>query len=326
MNPLEERSEGVAGDLGESALIDRIRTWLGEASPPSPRGIGDDCAVFDLTPGRSGLVTTDPILWQRHFDNSISPAQAAEKLVKRNVSDIAAMGGTPLSAVVSLLLPADTSLLWLRLFHEALGHSALRHGLVLAGGDIAQTDGLLAASMTLIGETCEERPLTRAGASVGDWLAVTGELGGSILGHHHSFEPRIAHGGWLCRRPEVKAAMDVSDGLAKDLPALLPPRAWAELCASAIPVSAAAREMARKSGRPALAHALGDGEDYELVFAVEGGADLDRFRSDWHRAFPDVPLSIIGRIHAPDGSGPRLRGLPDEVLKNLRGYEHLGKD
>jgi hypothetical protein len=104
VNPFTDNPALSVGALGERRLIRKLRDWLGAATAPAPYGIGDDCAVLPATGARRLLVTTDPVIYGRHFDNSLSPAAAAEKLLKRNLSDIAAMGGVPCSAVVSLAL------------------------------------------------------------------------------------------------------------------------------------------------------------------------------------------------------------------------------
>lgn len=323
MNPFQTTRAGSAGEWGERRLIKAIRRWLGDASPPPPEGIGDDCAVFLPGAGSRILVTTDPILWGRHFDENSAPEEAASKLLKRNLSDIAAMGGRPRIAVISLLLPPSTSLEWLERFHHGLRESSLRYTVPISGGDISQTDGLLAACMTLIGETTAGRALTRAGAAAGDRLFVTGALGGSLLGHHLSFEPRLAEGQWLAARPEVTAAIDISDGLAKDLPSLLPANGEAELLAEAIPISESAKHMAEKSGRPRLFHALCDGEDYELLITVDGQSAA-RLLADWKNAF-GTALTCIGTVapRAPDSDEPLLRGLPTGLAEAVHGYEHL---
>jgi thiamine-monophosphate kinase len=322
MNPFTENQPESAGALGESGLIEAIRSWLGPASPPAPEGIGDDCAVFSPTPGARALVTTDPIVWGRHFDQDVAPEAASAKLFKRNLSDIAAMGGRPRVAVVSLLLPASTSLEWLQRFHAGLRDVSIACATPLAGGDVSQTDGLLAACLTLVGETTGERALTRSGARPGDRLFVTGSLGGSLLGRHLSFEPRLAEGQWLAARPEVTAGIDLSDGLAKDLPALLPPGCEAELFADAIPLNPDADRMARESGRPPLFHALCDGEDYELLVAAAPGATA--WLDEWRRDFA-LPLTEIGfiRERGPEAGEILLCGLPPGVAGALHGYEHL---
>lgn len=311
------RAESVVAH-GERRLISAIRRWLGDASPAAPFGIGDDCAVIPPT-RRHQLVTTDPVIHGRHFDDTVPPRAVGAKLLKRNLSDIAAMGGRPVAAVVSLALAPETSVAWLRGFYLGLAATARQHRVKIVGGDITQGPrGFFGAFLTLHGESTGTRVITRTGARAGDHILVTGRLGGSLLGHHHRFTPRLAEGAWLARRPEVRAMMDVSDGLAKDLDSLTTAGLAAALCEPAIPISRAARQAAKDSGRTALAHALGDGEDYELLLVVRSRGDVTRLVRDWQRHFPTVPLAHIGTFV------PRPRfpaGALD--LSCHRGYEHL---
>lgn len=310
-----QRAQSVAAH-GERKLIHGIRRWLGRASPAAPFGIGDDCAVIPPT-RRHQLVTTDPVIWGQHFDGTVSARAVGAKLLKRNLSDIAAMGGRPVAAVVSLALAPDTSVRWLRDFYLGLAASALQHRVKIVGGDITQGPaGFFGAFLTLHGESAGRRVVTRSGARAGDSIYVTGALGGSLLGHHHSFTPRLAEGVWLAGRPEVRAMMDVSDGLAKDLDSLTPGGLAPALDARAVPVSAAARRRARTTGETPLAHALGDGEDYELLIVVRTGAE--KFERDWRKRFPQLKLSRLGRF-------VRKNQLPAGALRlaDYHGYEHL---
>jgi thiamine-monophosphate kinase len=299
-------ARGSVGSVGERALIGRIRRWLGKACPPAPRGIGDDCAVLAPVAGKL-LVTVDPVIHGVHFDATTSAAQAGAKLMKRNVSDIAAMGGRPLSAVVALAMDPRVSLRWLEAFYRGLAREARRHGVCVAGGDVAQAPGMFAATLTLIGEA-RGRALTRTGARAGDLIFATGVLGRSFpSGHHHRFTPRLREGAWLAARPAVRSMMDLSDGLAKDLPALVPAGCEAAVFAEFLPLRPGASVRA----------ALCDGEDYELVFTVSaaGARGLER---QWRSAFPRTRLSRIGRI-------VRRGALPEGALElgTFRGYEHL---
>jgi len=312
-----QRAQSVAHQ-GERRLITAIRRWLGRASPRSPFGIGDDCAVLPAS-GRTQLVTTDPVIHGQHFDDTVPPRAVGAKLLKRNLSDIAAMGGKPVAAVISLALAPDTRLAWLRDFYLGLAACARHHRVKIVGGDLTQGPaGFFGAFLTLHGEATGRRIVSRTGARAGDRICVTGSLGGSLLGHHYRFAPRLAEGAWLARRPEVRAMMDVSDGLAKDLDALTTAGLAPALCAPAIPVSAAARRAAGKTKRSPLAHALGDGEDYELLIVVHARADMARFARDWEKHFPRVKLSQIGTFV------PKNR-LPAGALRlaDHHGYEHL---
>ena len=308
MHPFTKRFYESVSALGEEKLLAAIRRWLGTASPRAPFGVGDDCAVLPAARGRQ-LITVDPVIYPRHFDDAVSARAVGAKLLKRNLSDLAAMGGRPTAAVLALTLDARVSLKWLEQFYRGLAATARRYRVPIVGGDIAQADGVVAASLTLLGEASGPRILTRTGARVGDWIYVTGILGGNLpSGHHYTFSPRLAEGAWLARRREVRAMMDVSDGLAKDLHALTPRGATPALDSASIP---------RRAGAT-LAAALGDGEDYELVFALAARADREAFTRAWQRAFPRLRLSCIGRF-VPAGR------LPADALNldDYRGYEHL---
>jgi thiamine-monophosphate kinase len=301
------RSASVAA-FGETRLIASVRRWLGAASPRAPHGIGDDCAVLPAARGPR-LLTVDPVIYGEHFNDAVPPRAVGAKLLKRNLSDIAAMGGRPDAAVVALALDPRVKLVWLEGFYRGLAAAARRFGVPVVGGDIARHDGGLVATLTLLGEATGPRVLTRTGARAGDWIFVTGVLGGSLASRHHwRFAPRLAEGAWLARRPEVRAMLDVSDGLAKDLRALTPPRAEPALDPAALP---------RRAGCDTRA-ALGDGEDYELLFAVAAEVAPEIFLRVWRRKFPRTRLSCVGQFV------PRGR-LPSGALNldDFHGYEHL---
>jgi thiamine-monophosphate kinase len=306
--PLFSRTaRGSVSALGEERLIRSIRGWLGDASPPSPFGIGDDCAVLRAARGRE-LLTIDPLVYGIHFDDSTPPRAAGAKLFKRNLSDIAAMGGRPRAAVVALALDGRVSQAWLAEFYRGIALESRRHRVPVVGGDVARLPGSFVATLALTGEATG-RVLTRKGSRVGDWIYVTGLLGRSVpTRHHYRFRPRLAEGAWLAGRKEVRSMMDVSDGLAKDLHSLDPPGAAPALTPAKIP----------RRSRATLREALGDGEDYELAFSVAFRADCTALEKAWGRAFPRTPLTRIGRF-VRAGSEP-----PDAVpLGKYHGYEHL---
>jgi thiamine-monophosphate kinase len=300
--------ESVAA-WGEEKLIRAIRQWLGPASPRAPFGMGDDCAVLPSPSRGPQLITVDPVVYQRHFDDAVPPRAAGEKLLKRNLSDLAAMGGRPSAAVLALVLDARTSRSWLEKFYRGLAASARRYRVPVVGGDVAQADGVIAATLTLLGEAAGPRVVTRSGARRGDWIYVTGALGGSLAsGHHYRFTPRLAEGAWLARQPDVRAMMDVSDGLAKDLHAITPPGAAPAIEAGRVP---------RRAGAD-LRAALTEGEDYELLFALRRHADREAFERKWRRAFPRSRLSCLGQF-VPAGKVPASA----IDLARFHGYEHL---
>jgi thiamine-monophosphate kinase len=311
VQPFTKKVSASVSAGGEERLIGAIRGWLGDASPAAPFGIGDDCAVLRASRGPQ-LITVDPVIYGRHFDATIPPDRVGEKLLKRNLSDLAAMGGRPVAAVLALTLDSGVDRAWLEKFYRGLARCARQYEVAIVGGDIAQADGVLAASLTLLGESAARRVLTRSGARIGDYLYVTGVLGASLpSGHHFRFTPRLAEGAWLAGRAEVRAMMDVSDGLAKDLHALTPPHSVAALEPAAVPC---------RPGAP-LKNALTDGEDYELLFAVAGRADCDDFERAWRRAFPRTRLTRVGAFV---GRGQ----LPADAidLSRYHGYEHLRRE
>ncbi len=319
---LTEKTSDQVGGFGESALIRELLTCLGSAGPPSPHGPGDDCALLPAA-GRRRLVTADPVICQQHFLAQHSPKNVAAKLIRRNLSDIAAMGGRPEAAILSLALPRQTSIHWLKRFFRALGSEAMRYEVAIIGGDCSETEGPPGFFMTMLGQAVGHRVLTRTGGRIGDMIYVTGRLGGSLLGRQFRFQPRLAEGAWLAGRREVRSMIDLSDGMAKDLLELLPTGSAARLDARRIPIAPAARRRAKETGRSPLHHALQDGEDFELLFAVSGNSDLNRLEQDWCDAF-DVPLNQLGKIVPKSGSSPPI--TIDHAPDNFRagcGYEHF---
>jgi thiamine-monophosphate kinase len=188
----------------------------------------------------------------------------------------------------------------------------------IVGGDLTQAENFIGAYLTLLGRASGPRIVTRTGARAGDAIYVTGELGGSRLGHHWRFTPRLAEGTWLARQSAVRAMMDLSDGLAKDLRALTPPGTKPAVDAAAVPVSPAARRLAVQTRKSPLHHALSDGEDYELVIALAGATNHAAFEKAWLRAFPRTRLTRIGQF-------VRTKSLPASALwlEKFAGYEHF---
>ncbi|RKX36386.1 MAG: thiamine-monophosphate kinase [Verrucomicrobia bacterium] len=319
---LTENTSDQVGGMGEAALIREMLTCLGSAGPPPPHGPGDDCALLPAV-GRRRLVTADPVIYKQHFLPQHSPRDVAAKLIRRNLSDIAAMGGRPEAAILSLSLPRQTSIRWLKRFFRALGSEAMRFEVTIIGGDCSESEGPPGFFMTMLGQAAGRRVLTRTGGRIGDMIYVTGRLGGSLLGRQFRFQPRLTEGVWLAGQRAVRSMIDLSDGMAKDLPELLPPGSAARLDAHQIPIARAAERRAKETGRPPLHHALHDGEDFELLFTVSGNTDLTRLERDWRGAF-DVPLNQLGKIVPRSGSTPPILidHAPDNFQLN-RGYEHF---
>ncbi|MDQ8200434.1 thiamine-phosphate kinase [Pelagicoccus enzymogenes] len=325
MNPYTEDQSQSIGSLGESKLIEQLKDWLGDAAPAAPFGMGDDCAVLPSpSPGAQQLVTADPIIYGKHFDAQVSPAQAAAKLMRRNLSDIAAMGGRPIHAVISLALDPKVSISWIEPFYKALAEEAKRFQCVIVGGDVSSADHFLGAFLTLYGETSAPHPpLLRHSAQVGSPIFVTGSLGGTRLKKHHSFIPRISEGQWLARSEHCLSCSDLSDGLGKDFANVLPPALGCEIDCSQLPIADDAIETAKSSGKDALYHVFNDGEDFELIFALKPGTAVDSFLTQWRKEL-QTPVTKIGYATSRTVSkAPRLsfKNAPQSLSAN--GYEHL---
>src|SRR5207302_7308776 len=206
---------GPARVSGEFAYID----WLRRQTPADPRvpiGPGDDTAALRLTPGAPCLVTTDMLLDGSCFRLAeAGPRRVGRKAMAVNLSDIAAMAGKPVAAVVSVGLPRDGGRALAEELYLGLREVADAFDTALVGGDTNSWDGPLTISVTLLGEATGRGPVRRSGARPGDWLLVTGPLGGSIQGKHLDFTPRVRE---ALRLPEVAglhAMIDLSDGLAR---------------------------------------------------------------------------------------------------------------
>jgi thiamine-monophosphate kinase len=259
---------------GEFAFID----WLRRRTPADPRvlvGPGDDAAVLSWAAGAACLVTTDMLLEGSCFRLAeAGPRRVGRKAMAVNLSDIAAMAGRPVAAFVSVGLPRQGGRALAEELYQGLREVADAFDTAIAGGDTNAWDGPLVISVTVLGEATGRGPVCRSGARPGDWLLVTGPLGGSILGKHLEFTPRVREALRLHELVDLHAMFDVSDGLTADIHHLCEEsRCGAVLYADHIPVTNEAGAL--NDGRSPLDHALSDGEDFELVFAV-APADAER--------------------------------------------------
>lgn len=298
--------------------------WLHERLPAHPRlmlGIGDDAALLDLSSRPQCVVTVDLLTDGVDFRlGEVTPERIGRKALAVNLSDLAAMAARPLAAVVALALPRSGALSLAQGLYRGLLALADEYQVAIAGGDTNTWDGPLVISVTAIGQLTEHGTLTRSGAQPGDALIVTGELGGSILGKHFDFQPRVAEALALAARYDLHAGIDVSDGLSLDLSRL----AAASGCGAVIevdrvPIAMAARQLANSlvDGVTPLEHALADGEDFELLLA----APPDEARRMVDERPLDVPLTVIGHMVAQrglwqlDAAGVRAPLAP-------RGWQH----
>jgi thiamine-monophosphate kinase len=249
--------------------FDYIR-WLRQRTPAHPRvavGPGDDCAVLRLSSAPL-LVKTDMLLENSHFVlQQAGPRRVGRKALAVNLSDIAAMGGRPVAAVVSVGLPRRGAVPLAEELYQGMREIADEFDTAIVGGDTNSWDGGLVVSVALLGDAGPQGPILRSGAKPGDWLFVTGALGGSILGKHLDFTPRIREALQLQEHASIHAMLDISDGLAADVNHICEEsNCGAVLVAERIPISDLARQLYDRG--TFLEHALGDGEDFELVLAV----------------------------------------------------------
>lgn len=288
---------------GEFAFID----WLRRRTPTAERvllGPGDDTALLRWPGGANCLVTTDMLLEGSCFrltdthpgaPGAGTARQIGRKAMAVNLSDIAAMAGIPLAAVVSVGLPRRGGRALAEELYAGLREMADAFDTAIIGGDTNSWDGPLVINVTLLGEATPRGAVCRKGARPGDRLLVTGPLGGSLRGKHLDFTPRVREALALHAAVELHAMIDISDGLAADVAHLCAESGCgAVLRAEAIPIADAAHAMADE--HTPLEHALGDGEDFELVFAVPP-ADAEMLL----RAPPVSCLAAIGECVAEAG-------------------------
>lgn len=280
--------------LGEDAVVAALTRGL-PCGEDVRLGAGDDCAVIGGARDRMWqLLKTDCVVEGVHFLAAEKPARIGWKAMCRAVSDIAAMGGGPRHALITIAVACDVKMAWLRGIYAGLRAAARRFGVSIVGGETSRSPGPAFISIALTGEVERTRCVTRGGGKAGDVLFVTGRLGGSLAGKHLDFIPRIAEARWLTANFKIRAMMDISDGLAADLPRLARASGCGfEICEETIP---------RNRGCT-VAQALSDGEDFELLFAVRP-ADASRLEAQWRRKFPKLPLTKIGALRRRSADNP----------------------
>lgn len=280
-------------DLGEFGLIRRLCRRMPHA--------GDDCAVL---PGNL-LLTCDPVVEGIHYLPATPARRVGWKAMARNLSDIAAMGGRPRWAVVSIGLRPATPVRWVEELYAGMRAVAGKFGCRIVGGDTTRVRHEQFVVVTLLGQA--KRPVRRVGARVGDSVWVTGTLGGSLRGRHLTFMPRVREACWLSGHFDIHSMIDLSDGLASDVHHLLTPGIGIELYAAEIP------------GK--LPAALYDGEDFELLFTIDP-REVTALRRKWK--FP-LKLTEIGRVVRAPGKVTLIDRAGQKQPLQPRGYDHFAK-
>lgn len=278
----------------EQAFLQFLATQK-QSLPTGGLGIGDDAAVLAWPADSKLVVCTDLISDETDFHLAdVTPQQIGRKALAINLSDIAAMACQPVGALLTLLLPqGEASLPLAQGIYEGAAQLGQQFACPIIGGDTNSWPGKVAVSVTVLGQSPTGRPLLRQGARPGDAIFVTGSLGGSILGHHLHFTPRVDEALQLAQACGLTAGMDISDGISIDLPRLCEQSGvGAEIDVRLLPLTAAARQRSTQTGKPAWWHGLNDGEDFELLFTVPA-ADAERLQAQWTNA---TPITRIGTI------------------------------
>ena len=289
--------------LGEDAVVAELTRALPSRGDVRV-GAGDDCAVLGAPRDVWWqLLKTDAVVEGVHFLPETEPARVGWKALGRAISDIAAMGGTPEHALVTLAVRSETTLAWVRGLYAGLRKVARAYGVAIVGGETSRSPGTAFINIALTGRVERERCVLRSGGRADDALFVTGRLGGSLAGKHLDFKPRVAESRWLGQNFRPRAMMDLSDGLATDLPRLARASGCGfELWEDRVPCTTGCT----------VKQALGDGEDFELLFAVSP-QQAEPLAAAWRRKFPRLPLTQIGKLTA-EARRPKLR---------TRGHDHF---
>lgn len=274
---------------------------------------GDDCAAIAWQKDKLLLLAVDQVIGDRHYlsngPQATPPRLAGRKLLARNMSDVAAMGGKPTLCLLAGAFAPERQEQWLQEFYAGIVDLAAKNDISMIGGDLAVTPHDDVASLTILGEVAPELVVCRNGARPGDYLLATGSFGDSFASQHHLlFEPRCAEGQWLAQKKLAKAMIDVSDGLLLDAQ---------RLCEASKVGLIVDLEAIPRRGKATLRQACGDGEDFELLFAVAPGK-VSALQREW--PFSNTLLTVVGQFVAESG----MRDKQGQELA-AQGWDHFGK-
>jgi thiamine-monophosphate kinase len=335
----------AASRHGEQALIDRIRRRFPASPLPFVVGIGDDAAIVTPDRGSLQILTTDALVEGVHFDRRYSTlADVGYRALAVNLSDIAAMGGVPRHALLSLILPEWVGVEDVEAIADGVAEMAARAGVALAGGNLTRTAGPLVVDVTVVGAVKPRKFLTRGGGRPGDTLYVSGALGAAAAGldwlrarqpgptsvpdepalascvrRYRRPEPRGRLGTLLGRARAARACMDLSDGLADGVRQIAQASGTGvQVDASLLPIDSAARRWFSEQGAEPVVASISSGDDYELLFAVaaKGGGRLRAVS----RLARGLPLTAIGKLTEEPDLVLMRNGQP-EILPS--GFSHF---
>jgi thiamine-monophosphate kinase len=306
--------------IGEHALLKRYRGKF-PLSKEVYIGSGDDTAVLYRDKNTFDLLTTDFVIEGKHFTRrDATGIEIGWKAMARNLSDIAAMGGRPVAAVVGLACPRNTSLQLLAAIEKGLARASRKYACPIVGGDLSTTDKITLA-VTIMGRVEKKCLVLRTGAQTGDLILCTGTLGGSIYGKHKRFDPRIKEARFLVEHILPHAMIDISDGLVQDLHHILEEsKKGARLFKTQMPLSSAVKKH-YKDDRARVDHALFDGEDYELLFTMSPRS-VEKLFSIARKKRMRTRFTVIGNIMKRSG----IELIDDNGSKKnleIKGYEHF---
>ncbi len=299
-------------DIGEIGLIKRSAKMF-RLGKSVKRGIGDDAAVIEWTKNKYLLFTCDMIIEDVHFKlHKATPFQIGWKALARNVSDIAAMGGVPKYALISIGLDPKTPVKTVDGIYRGIKAIADRFNISVVGGDTSRSKKLV-LDVSLIGEVEKRCLVTRSGAKKGDAIFVTGSLGGSIKRRHLDFIPRVEEARMLVKKYKINSMIDISDGLVLDLWRILDKSGTgARITKSAIPLSRDAVSFER---------GVTDGEDFELLFTM-GPEEARRFLRN-SPAVMTTPVSLIGEVMDKTYGVRLITDNGNEKRLKAEGYLHF---
>ncbi|MEJ2638138.1 MAG: thiamine-phosphate kinase [Desulfosarcinaceae bacterium] len=332
---------------GEFGFIDRICGRSGDGGCHRSESvvvpIGDDAAAFTTDPERLTLLTTDMLVEGVHFlRTAIGGPDLGYKALAVNLSDIAAMGGAPREAFVSIAVPEACPLAYLEEVYAGMQALAAEHAVNILGGDTTASRHDLVINVALTGSVAAHELLRRNGARPGDLIAVTGTLGESraglyliqkglpvdspahqtLLNAHHRPRPHLAEGRFLAASGAVHAAMDVSDGLSSDLGHILAQSGvGARIDAGRLPISTPLLDFCRDNAIDPVQHALAGGEDYVLLCTLDPGKS-DALLKNYEDTF-GAPLRLIGEITAVSGDAQLVDAAGTAAPLPAAGWDHF---
>ncbi len=310
--------------MTEFGFIDHIKELFSTIPSNGFEGIGDDCAVLPISSDQALLFSSDMLIENIHFlRDKISPHNLGYKSLAVNISDIAAMGGSPVASLLSISLPKSVDPSWAEEFMAGYRELSQKHGVALVGGDTTSSKGDISINVTVIGRANNSNIKRRCDARAGDIILATGQLGDSAAGLRDILEgrlttpeatihcrptPRIEEGAWLGHRPEVGAMMDISDGIASDICHILKSSSVGAII-----------ELDKIPSRFDAQTALCGGEDYELLLTARRENSLELI-TEFNTLF-NIKLTPIGEVIAGEEIIWRKDGKQLDV--ELMGFRHF---